>query len=108
MEKTRLSESPAGKWTQPDEYVVAMARKRTARRGRETQRRSQPENPRFWLSTLPYLALIGGIAVLMVAIAIAAFPGSQPEHEVLAQTAKHQAGTAPKGWFQEAQREFHR
>lgn len=108
MEKTRLSESPAGKWTHPDEYVVAMARKRTARRSRETQHRSQPENPRFGLSTLPYLALIGGVAVLTVAIAIAAFPGSQPEHRVLPQMAHHQTGIAPKGWFQEAQREFHR
>ncbi|WP_156029710.1 hypothetical protein [Sphingomonas sp. URHD0057] len=104
-------ESYLGKWTNSDDYVAALARKRTARRGRgrgrEASRRTQPESPRFGLSTLPYLALIAGLAVLTVAIAVAAFPGSQPEHKA-PQLPPHEQGTAVKGWLQEAQREFHR
>ena len=107
MEKSRLSESPAGKWTHADDYVAAMARKRTARRGREPERRTQPEMPRFGLSTLPYLALMAALVVLVVAIAVAAFPGTQPAFKE-PRTAEHQQGVAPKGWLQEAQREFHR
>jgi len=106
MDKSRLSESPAGKWTHADDYVAAMARKRTARRGRDTKRRTQPENPRFGLSTLPYLALLAALTVLVVAIAIAAYPRGEapPKRELAA----HQQGVAEKGWLQEAEQEFHR
>ena len=107
MRDPRLLESYLGKWTNSDDYVAALARRRTARRGREAKRRTQPESLRFGLSTLPYLALFAGLAVLTVAIAIAAFPGSQPEHKA-PQLAAHEKGTAPRGWLQEAQREFHR
>ncbi len=57
------------------------------------------------LSTLPFLALIAGLAVLSVAIAIAAWPVHPP---VAAQVkpAPRELGTAPRGWFQEAQKEF--
>ena len=106
MDKPRLSESPTGKWTHPDDYVAAMARKRTARRGREARRRSQPENPRFGLSTLPYLALLAALVVLVVAIAITAFPGSAPPPR--REAATHQQGVAEKGWLQKAEHEFHR
>ena len=106
MDKPRLSESPAGKWTHADEYVAAMARKRTARRGREPKRRTQPENPRFGLSTLPYLALLAALVVLVVAIAITAYPGAQPPPR--REAAAHQQGVAEKGWLQEAEQEFHR
>jgi hypothetical protein len=108
MDKTRLSESPTGKWTQADDYVAALARRRSARLGREPKRRrSQPEIPRFVLSTLPYLALISACAILTVAIAVAAFPGLQPVART-PQLAERQQGVAAKGWFEDAQREFHR
>jgi hypothetical protein len=107
MDTPRVSESATGKWTHADDYVAALARKRTARHQREPKTRpTQGGSPRFWLSTLPYLALIGALAVLTIAIAIAAFPGTQPLTRV--QVAAQQAGVAEKGWLENAEREFHR
>lgn len=109
MEKPRLSESASAKWTHPDEYVAAMARKRTARRTRqERSLRTQPEAPRLWLSTLPYVALIAVLAVLTVAIALIAFPGTQPLQPSQARRVAEEPGVAQKGWFEHAEREFHR
>lgn len=107
MDKPHLSESATGKWTHADDYVTALARRRTERRKREPKaRRTQPESPRFGLSTLPYLALFTALALLTIAIAVLAFPGSQPQPKP--QVAEHQAGVADRGWLQNAQREFHR
>jgi hypothetical protein len=94
-------------WTRIDDYFEAMARRRTARRSRGLRPRTEPEVPRFALSTLPFLILFGGLAVLAVAIAISAWPGSQPPPKAQA-AARHEQGFAPKGWFQEAQKEFRR
>jgi len=108
VDKPHLSESATGKWTHADDYVTALARRRTERRKREPEaRRTQQESPRFGLSTLPYLALIATLAVLTIAIAVAAFPGSQPQPKPQ-QVAAHQAGVAERGWLQDATREFHR
>jgi hypothetical protein len=106
MKRQGLTESPTGKWTHPEDYLGAMARKRTFRRGRRLPDRTQPEAPRMLLSTVPFLALIALLGVLAVSIMIAAFPGSQPP-EKPTQVAQKEQGVAPKGWFQEAQREFH-
>ena len=94
-------------WTRPDDYVGAMARKRSFRRAREPKPRTQPERPRLLLSTVPFLALLSLLAVLAVAIMIIAFPGSQPQVREPAPAAKEQ-GVAQRGWFQEAQKEMHR
>ena len=106
MDKPRLSESPTGKWTQADDYVAAMARRRTARKEREPRRRTQPESPRFGLSTLPYLALLAAFLVLTAAIAVIAFPGAQPLLK-RPQVAAREPGVAQRGWLDAAQREFH-
>ncbi|MFL6752437.1 MAG: hypothetical protein ACJ8D5_00045 [Sphingomicrobium sp.] len=96
----------AAGWTRPEDYLAAMARRRTARRAREPKPpRTQPESPRMLLSTIPMLALLGALAVLAVAIMVAAFPGSQPQQRI--RTAGHELGTAEKGWFEEAKKEFH-
>ena len=65
-----------------------------------------PKSPRLLLSTVPFLGLIALLGVLAVAMMITAFPGGQPR-EKPAQSARKELGVAPKGWFQEAQREFH-
>ena len=96
-----------GAWTKPDDYLGALARRRTARKAREPKPRTQPEAPRFLLSTLPFLALLGALAVMTVAIMIAAFPATQPQPKSEPKLAQHELGTAPKGWFQEAQKQFH-
>jgi hypothetical protein len=106
MKRQGVTESPAGRWTRPEDYLGAMARKRSFRRGRRAAERTEPELPRLFLSTVPFLALLGLLAVLAIAIMVAAFPGSQPLVKA-PQPAPTQQGVAPKGWFQEAQREFH-
>lgn len=92
-------------WTRIEDYFEALARRRTARRSRPVRPRTEPEIPRFSLSTLPFLILIVGLAVLAVAIAVSAWPGSQPRSTGHAAASPEQ-GVAPKGWFQEAQKEF--
>jgi anti-sigma factor RsiW len=92
------------RWTRADDYLGAMARRRTARRQREAPGRTQPESPRLLLSTIPFLALIAALAILAVGIMIVAWPGSQPQPQQR-QVAREQ-GVAPKGWFQEAEKDF--
>ena len=105
--KTRIVEPARSRpWTRPDEYVEAMARKRSFRRAREPKMRTQPERPRLMLSTVPFLALLSLLAVLAVAIMIIAFPGTQPQLREPAPPAKEQ-GVAQRGWLQKAEREFH-
>lgn len=98
---------PDGAWTKPDAYIGALARKRSFRKAHEDGPRTQPESPRLLLSTLPFLALIGLLAVLAVAIMIIAFPGNQPQPKLRETPAKEQ-GIAQRGWFQEAQKQFHK
>jgi hypothetical protein len=58
------------------------------------------------LSTVPFFAVLGLLAVLAVAIMIVAFPGSQPVTKPRVIAAKEQ-GVAQRGWFEEAQKEMH-
>jgi hypothetical protein len=106
-EKQRVaSPAPGQPWTKPEHYIGAMVRKRSFRRARRERIRTEPERPRLLLSTLPFFALIGLLAVLAVAIMIVAFPGAQPLQKPKPVAAKEQ-GVAPRGWFQEAQKEMH-
>ena len=98
---------PRRRWTQPDAYLGAMARKRTFRRSRDDRRRTQPESPRALLSTVPFIVLIAFLALIAVSIMITAFPGSQPRPQPR-QVAAHEQGVAERGWFQRAEREMHR
>jgi len=93
------------RWTRADDYIGTFARRRTARRHREPQRRTQPEAPRLLLSTIPFIALIGALAVLAIGIMVAAWPGAQPRPAD--RPVQKEQGVAAKGWFQEAQKEFH-
>lgn len=105
--KGELAPPEAERWTRADAYLGALARRRTARRNREPDApRTQPEAPRLLLSTIPFLALIGALAILAVAIMVMAWPGSHP-HAAHHPVQKEQ-GVAAKGWFQEAEKEFHR
>jgi hypothetical protein len=97
--------APGRAWTQPEDYLGAMARKRTFRRAHGDKPRTQPEKPRLLLSTVPFLALIGLLAILAVAIMVVAFPGSQPAPKPRP-AAAHEQGVAERGWFQEAQKEM--
>jgi hypothetical protein len=92
-------------WTKAEDYIGALTRKHSFRRATREKVRTQPERPRLLLSTLPFLAVIGLLAVLAVAIMITAFPGTQPQPK-LRQIAAHEQGVAERGWFQKAQKEF--
>lgn len=106
MRKQRTAQPPTRRWTRAGDYVEALARRRTARRERAPKVRTEPENARLLLSTLPFLALLALLGVLAVAIMVIAFPGSQPAPRE-PRPPEHEQGVAAKGWFQEAQKEFH-
>jgi hypothetical protein len=83
-----------------------MARKRSFRRAREPKLRTQPERPRLMLSTIPFVALLLSLGVLALAIMVLAFPGTQPQFQEPAKPKVQ--GVAQHGWFQEAQKQFHK
>lgn len=101
MDEKHLAQS--SRWTSIDNYLVGLARDRRARDRRRPGPRSEPETPRFSLSALPFLALLAGMAVLMVGIFAAAWPTPQPN---AAQPAAKEPGTAGKAWWEEAKREM--
>ena len=107
MDDKRVAESRSGQdWTRPDDYVTALARRRTARKSRGPNPKNQHEASRFPVHMLPFLALMAVLAVLVVATILIAFPGSQPPPRPKA-AAQPERGYAPKGWMQEAEKEFH-
>ena len=107
MDDERLaSPKSGGGWTRADDYVAALARRRTARKSRQANPRDQHEAPRFPVGMVPFVALMIVFAVLAIATIIIAFPGRQPQPKPK-QFAAHERGYAPKGWLQEAQKEFH-
>jgi hypothetical protein len=100
-ERTR---SPTG-WTSVEDYIVALARRRTERHKRERRRqtRMDPDDPRITLGTVPFLVMMAAFAVLVVAIATLAWPvHEQPPRKAV----EHELGTAPPGWMEEAEEEM--
>lgn len=78
---------------------------RSSRRARRERLRTEPERPLALLSTVPFYAIIGLLAVLAVAIMIVAFPGTQPQQKPK-QVAAREQGVAQRGWFEEARKEM--
>jgi hypothetical protein len=106
-EKQRLAgPAPGRAWTRPDDYIEALARKRNSRRAHRERLRTQPERPRLMLSTVPFLTLIGLLAVLAVAIMILAIPHAEPQQSARLPLAKVQ-GVANPGWLHKAAKQFH-
>ena len=91
-------------WTRIDEYVVSLARVRSARRAGSPKPRTQPEEPRFVLSTLPFLLLMGALLVMAFAVFLVAWPGSRPEKQP--QLEEREQGVAKRGWLEDAERQF--
>ena len=100
-EERVASPAPGASWTRPDAYIGALARKRSYRHAREDRPRSQPMPSRP-----PLAAILALLAILAVAIMIVAFPGNQPVSKPV-RAAAHEQGVAPRGWLQEAQKQFH-
>lgn len=107
MKKDGLAPPPAARaWTRIDDYLAHMRpRDAAARRRRRLQPRTEPETPRFMLSTFPFAALLVIFAVMTVVIMIAAWPGHERPAQAHA-AAAHEVGTAAKGWFEEAKRDM--
>jgi hypothetical protein len=104
MEKPDLAGSRARRWTRAETYLEALARRGTERRRRRFHGRTEPEAPRLMLSTFPFVAMMLVLALLIVLFAVAAWPGSQPQFRDKPQA--RELGTAPRGWFEEAKKEF--
>jgi flagellar basal body-associated protein FliL len=104
MNKDEVTSRPRREWLRAEDYMETLARRRTARRARASKSRTQPEAPRVLLSTLPFIALMVGLAVLTLGIVIAAWPVSSAKPPRQAEQA--QLGTASKGWYQEAEKQF--
>ena len=45
------------------------------------------------------------LGIVAVAVMVLAFPGSQPQHKP-DPPATHELGTADRGWFEEARKQF--
>ena len=106
MDRDRLTtKRPDRPWTRFDDYIAALARRRTARRNRAPAQRTEPETPRFALSTLPFLLLIAALFVIAAAIIVAAWPGNWPAPRPKPEV-KHELGTAEKGWLDRAKRDM--
>jgi len=93
-------------WTRIDSYVVSLARVRSARRARSPKPRTQPEEPRFALSTLPFFLLMAALLVMVFAIFLVAWPGSRPERQPRIE--EREQGVAQRGWLEDAEREFNK
>lgn len=104
-EPTDDCEAPRS-WTRPDTYIVALARRRTARRHRAVPPRTEPDEPRFALSTLPFLLLMGALALIAAGLFILAWPGNRPTRPA-PKVEANEKGVAKRGWLDDAKREFH-
>ena len=107
MAKEHL-ESPAAaqSWTRIEDYLRPLQR-RSTHRLRTLRPRTQPEKPALLLTTLPFVALLGAMILLTAAIVVIAWPPSQPQIAAPVPVKVPELGTAPKGWLQEAQKQFH-
>ena len=104
MKKDGLDERRTGGktgWTRVDDYVVALARRRTARQQRESRRggRFEMDVPRPTIGMVPFLIMMAAFALLAVAIAAMAWPR---QHADRPKPTARVLGTAPPGWIDRA------
>ena len=107
MKKDGLDEptrADAG-WTRVEDYIVALARRRTARHKREGRPhgRIDLDGPAPTLGTIPFLVMMAAFALLFVAIASLAWPVREQTRPRKAEPVR---GTAAPGWLEKAEREM--
>ncbi|HEX6218829.1 MAG TPA: hypothetical protein VFZ35_06105 [Sphingomicrobium sp.] len=109
MKKDGLDErTTAGRgWTGVESYLVALARRRTARHKREGRPRGRMdgEGPQPTLGTIPFLVMMAAFALLFIAIATLAWPVHE---KAKPREAEREIGTAQPGWLDEAEQEMNR
>ena len=107
MRKDGLDERTrsGGRWTGVEGYLVALARRRTARHKREGRPHSRMDDdgPRNTIGAIPFIVMMIAFALLVIAIAALAWPTRQPS---AAGKAGREVGTAPPGWLDRAEREM--
>lgn len=91
------------RWTRIEDYLVVFGRRRSS--PPPLAPRTTPEEPRFILSTLPFVLLISALFVIGAAIMVMAWPGrhSTPQPQVQGR----ELGVAKRGWMEDAKKEFH-
>lgn len=92
-------------WTGVENYLVALARRRTARHQREGRphRRTDGAGPAPTMGALPFLVMMASFILLTIAIAALAWPvrDAAPPRK-----AEPQRGTAAPGWLEEAEKDM--
>lgn len=89
------------KWTRIEDYLVRFGRRSPP----PLAQRTEPEEPRFILSTLPFILLMLGLVAITAGIMVLAWPGNQPH--VQPRLPEKEQGVASRGWLNEAEQEFH-
>ena len=109
MKKDGLDERTDNRsgWTSVEDYLVALARRRTARHKREGRPhgRMDADGPTPTLGTIPFIVMMAAFALLVVAIAGLAWP---VHDEPRPHKAQKELGTAAPGWLEEAEREMNK
>lgn len=107
MKKDGLDETTRANagWTRVEDYIVALARRRTARHKREgwPYGRMDAEAPAPTLGTIPFIVMMAAFAILVVAIAALAWPVHDAPKP---RKAEKELGTAAPGWLEEAEGEM--
>ena len=90
-----------GKWERIDDYLRPIRRRGSAWRRGLSARLDHDEQPdRALLSTLPFVALLGGLALVSVIIFGLAWPGNYQEQARPKGEPAAKLGTAPPGWIE--------
>jgi hypothetical protein len=90
-------------WTRVDDYLGALLQRSRSRRSRREVPRTEPQDPKLLLSTLPFLLLIVALMLLVVAIAWLAWPGRERSRPPV--SAKREIGTAAPGWLERSKKD---
>jgi hypothetical protein len=88
------------RWTRIEDYMVVFGRRRSS----PLPPRTTPEEPRFILSTLPFMLLITALFAVGAAMMVVAWPVGNPTPRQQAQP--HEQGVAERGWLDDAKKEF--
>ena len=97
----------SGRWTAIGTYLRPLHRRSGSRRRLSARPRREPEGPHALLSTIPYVALAIGLALVTIIIASLARPGQYRERTrpPVESAAASEPGTAPPGWIDDAPRQ---
>lgn len=91
---------PQRRWTRPEDYIDLgrLWRRSSDRHRRRMEPRTEPENPRLMLTTLPFLFILLILMVVAATVILTAIPGrNRPQPAEQRPTVER--GTAPPGWL---------